>query len=93
MKYIQLNLPLRFLYHVQCSAANLDDPYHHLRRRANGYWQLRFTVDRGRVYVGQRMVIGLRTRCERDAQERRDLILATLKKAKVVQNKALNFKH
>ena len=93
MKYVQMTLPLRLLRFVQCSAARLDDPHHHIRRKANGYWQLRFTVDRGRIYVGERMVIGLRTRCEREAQERRDLILATLKKAKVVQNKALIFKH
>lgn len=84
MKHEQMTLPLRYLHFVQCSAANLDDPHHHLRRKPNGYWQLRLTVNRGRKYVGQRVVIGLRTRCERDAQERRDLILATLKKARMV---------
>ena len=84
MKHIQMTLPLRLLRFVQCSAARLDDPHHHLRRKPNGYWQLRLTVDRGRIYVGQRMVIGLRTRSERDAQDRRDLILATLKRARMV---------
>ena len=93
MKYIQMTLPLRHFRFVQCSAANPDDPHHHIRRRANGYWQLRFTVDRGRIYVGQRVVIGLRTRSEQDARDRRDLILATMKKARMVRNEALSCKH
>jgi hypothetical protein len=29
-------------------------------------------VDLGRKYVAQRVIVGLRTRCEREARERRD---------------------
>jgi hypothetical protein len=82
MRTEQLTLPLRFFHLVQCSAAHEDDPNHHLRRKKSGYWQLRITVDRGRKFVGQRVIIGLRTRCEREARERRDVILAALEKAR-----------
>lgn len=84
MKAQQLTLPLRFFHLVECSAAKGDDPNHHLRRKPSGYWQLRLTVDRGRKFVGQRVNIGLRTRCEREARERRDVILAALEKARLV---------
>ena len=84
MKHEQLQLPLTVLRLIKCSAAKLDNPNHHLRRKASGYWQLRITVDRGRKFVGQRVILGLRTRCEREARERRDVILAALEKAKLV---------
>jgi hypothetical protein len=84
MKTEQLLLPLKFRYRVQCSAARVDDENHHLRRKPSGYWQLRITVDRGRKFVGQRVILGLRTRCEIEARERRDVILAALEKARMV---------
>jgi hypothetical protein len=72
---IQEELPLDFNHLVTCSAARQDDPNHHLRQKPNGYWQLRCMVDRGPKFVGIRVVIGLRTRCAKEARERRDLIL------------------
>jgi hypothetical protein len=83
MKTGQVLLPLKFRYRVHCSAARVDDENHHLRRKPSGYWQLRITVDRGRKFVGQRVILGLRTRCEKEARQRRDVILAVLEKARI----------
>jgi hypothetical protein len=66
---------------LECSASDPSDPDHHLRMRPSGYWQLRLTVDRGPKYIGQRVVIGLRTRDPQEARARRDLILDAMKQA------------
>lgn len=51
---------------------------HHLRRKKSGLWQLRITVDRGRKYVGKRVIMGLDTRNVNEARARRDLVLKAL---------------
>lgn len=78
---VQLELPLRFYRRIQCSAAKLSDPDHHLRRKPNGYYQLRVTIDRGPKLVGKRETFGLGTRNVRTARQRRDFALSLLKKA------------
>lgn len=81
MKAEQLHLPLNLRQLVECGAG-LN---HHLRRKPSGLWQVRFTVDRGPKYVGQRVVIGLGTRDVKEARERRDLILKSLRVAERVR--------
>jgi hypothetical protein len=78
---VQLLLPLRFYRRIQCSAAQLTDPDHHLRRKENGYVQLRVTIDRGPRLVGKRVTFGLGTKNVRIARQRRDFALSLLKKA------------
>lgn len=87
MHVIQLELPLRFYRRIQCSAAKLSDPDHHLRRKENGYYQLRVTIDRGPKLVGERCTFGLRTKNATAARIRRDLILEILAKAGWVARK------
>ena len=43
---------------------------------------MRFTVDRGPKYVGERVKLSMRTRDAEEAQQRRDLVLEALKKTK-----------
>jgi len=81
---VQLLLPLRFYRRIQCAAASVSDPDHHLRRKTNGYYQLRVTIDRGPKVVGERMNFGLGTRTAEEARYRRDMILNVLKKAGLV---------
>jgi hypothetical protein len=78
---VQLLLPLRFYRRIQCSAAQLTDPDHHLRRKENGYFQLRVTIDRGPKLVGQRVTFGLGTNNPDLARDRRDFALRVLKQA------------
>ena len=78
---VQLELPLRFFRRIQCSAAQVDDPDHHLRRKPSGLYQLRITIGRGPKLVGQRKVFGLDTRDTEEARKRRDVILKVLKEA------------
>jgi len=80
----QLLLPLPYRMTVECSAARPDDPGHHLRRKPSGLYQLRLTIDRGPKFVGQRIVVSLRTRDQEEAAKRRDLVMEALKKAKLV---------
>lgn len=77
MQAKQLKLPLRFWSLVECG----EGINHHLRRKPSGYWQVRFTVDRGPKYVGQRVVVGLGTRDAREARARRDIVLEALRAA------------
>lgn len=81
---LQLELPLRFYTRIQCSAAKLSNPDHHLRRKENGYYQMRIYIDRGPKVVGERMVFGLGTRIGEEARIRRDLLLGAMKKAGLV---------
>ncbi|QJE95979.1 hypothetical protein [Luteolibacter luteus] len=78
---VQLELPLRFYRRIQCAAAQLSDPDHHLRRKKNGYYQLRVTIDRGPKLVGERVVFGLDTKVPEEARSRRDFALKVLRKA------------
>ena len=80
----QLLLPLGFRMTLECSAANPGDKNHHLRRKRSGLFQLRFTVDRGPKFVGERVVISLRTRDAEEAQQRRDTVMDALTKAKII---------
>lgn len=59
---------------------------HHLRRKPSGYFQMRVTIDRGPKYVGDRVILGLKTRSTEEARERRDLILEAYKAAGVAVN-------
>lgn len=84
MNSVQSLLPLGFRMTLECSAANPGDKNHHLRRKRSGLYQLRFTVDRGPKYVGERVVVSLRTRDSEEAQQRRDTVLEALTKAKII---------
>ena len=84
----QPELPLRFLTTLECAAARLGDPDHHLRKKPSGYWQLRVTIDRGPKLVGQRVILGLGTHDAEEARKRRDVVLAGFKKAGHVISKA-----
>lgn len=68
-------LPLQFLRVVQCSAAHMDDPNHHLRWKRTGYWQLRIILPQAGPILGKRFIIGLKTRCVETARARRDSII------------------
>ena len=66
------------------SAASEDESCHHLRREANGHWQLCLTVDRGPKIGCLPVVVGLDTCSEQRARELRDLVMAALEKARRV---------
>ncbi len=66
------------------SATSENDPCHHMRRGANGNWQLHLTVDRGQESIGQSVDVCLRTSSEQLAREHRDVILVALEKARRV---------
>lgn len=74
---------------IQCSAAHLDDPNHHLRWKRTGYWQLRITVIQNQEEVGRRVIVGLKTRCVETARKRRDRILAALAAAGLIHHLSL----
>ena len=81
MKSSQLLLPFGF------RAINQNSPSHHLYRKRSGLFQMRFTVDRGPKFVGERVKISLRTRDPEEAKLRRDVILTALSKAKFVSDR------
>lgn len=66
------------------SAADFKKPNHHLRRKSSGLFQLRFTVDRGPKYVGERVIMSLRTKDENEARQRREIVGEAMSKAQII---------
>jgi hypothetical protein len=69
---------------VECSAARMDDPNHHLHRRASGYWVMRVTITRDKGLTGSRIKIGMKTHSADKARLRRDRLLAAFVEAGLV---------
>lgn len=87
MTFHQLTFTLPTHRLVQCSAAKLDDPLHHLRRNHSGVFQLRAMIARGPKFTGQRMIISLKTHDEAEAAARRDIALESLRRAELLSER------
>ena len=60
------------------SAANWDDPCHHLKRTPAGYWKVRVTIETDPKKIGKRVTIGLKTHDPEAAARRRDRLIAAM---------------
>ena len=81
MNSVQSILPLGFRMTLECSAANPNDPNHHLRKWKNRPIWLKVRVDQGPKFVGKDVYIPLNTHDEEKARSIRDGILHGLKAA------------